>query len=244
MNPNWDKYKEKTPKNIIINCSKLKIKGNFKNSQRKKKTFSKEQLHECICVLSSLVIPYSLWPTKFLCPQDSLGKKTWVGCHFLLQGLFPIQGSNLCLPHWQADSLPFCHLGSPIMWMVETKRQLNDIVKVLEKKKRKENCWPKVLDQWKYLSEVMGIITSLVIQWLRVHLTMQETRVWSLVWEDSTCLRATKHVCHNYWACGLEPTSHNYWTFMLLTTEACRSRAHALQQEKPLQEKPRHHNKK
>ena len=31
----------------------------------------------------------------------------WVGCHFLLQGIFPAQGSNLrllCLLHWQVDS--------------------------------------------------------------------------------------------------------------------------------------------
>ena len=37
------------------------------------------------------------------------GKNTGVGCHFLLQGIFPTQGSNLCLLrllHWQADSLP------------------------------------------------------------------------------------------------------------------------------------------
>ena len=27
-------------------------------------------------------------------------------CHFLLQGIFPTQGSNLCLLHWQAGSLP------------------------------------------------------------------------------------------------------------------------------------------
>ena len=31
----------------------------------------------------------------------------------LLQGIFPIQGSNPCLLHWQADSLPLCHLVSP-----------------------------------------------------------------------------------------------------------------------------------
>ena len=33
----------------------------------------------------------------------------WSGCHALLQGIFPTQGSNLslsCLLHWQADSLP------------------------------------------------------------------------------------------------------------------------------------------
>ena len=34
------------------------------------------------------------------------GKNTRVGCHFFLQGIFPTQGSNLCLLHllhWQAD---------------------------------------------------------------------------------------------------------------------------------------------
>ena len=38
-----------------------------------------------------------LQPTKLLCPWDSSGKNTGVGCHFLLQGIFPTQGSNLHL---------------------------------------------------------------------------------------------------------------------------------------------------
>ena len=40
---------------------------------------------------------------------DSSGKHTGVGCHALLQGIFPSQGSNPCLLHllhWQAGSLP------------------------------------------------------------------------------------------------------------------------------------------
>ena len=32
---------------------------------------------------------------------------------------------------------------------------------------------------------------------------MQRTRVWSLVWEDTMCLRATKPLQHKYWACAL-----------------------------------------
>ena len=32
--------------------------------------------------------------------------------HFFLQGIFPTQGSNLRLLHWQADSLPLSHQGS------------------------------------------------------------------------------------------------------------------------------------
>ena len=38
-----------------------------------------------------------------------------MGCHSLLQGICPTQGSNphlLCLPHQQANSLPLSHLGS------------------------------------------------------------------------------------------------------------------------------------
>ena len=42
-----------------------------------------------------------------LCPWDSPGKNTGEGCHSLLQGIFPTQGSNLGLLrllHWQVDS--------------------------------------------------------------------------------------------------------------------------------------------
>ena len=40
--------------------------------------------------------------------------------------------------------------------------------------------------------------TSLVVQWLRIRLPMQGTRVRDLVWEDPTCCGATKPVHHNY----------------------------------------------
>ena len=33
----------------------------------------------------------------------------WRVCCFLLKGISPTQGSNLCLLHWQADSLPMSH---------------------------------------------------------------------------------------------------------------------------------------
>ena len=31
------------------------------------------------------VRPHGQQPTRFLCPRDSLGKRSGVGCHFLLQ---------------------------------------------------------------------------------------------------------------------------------------------------------------
>ena len=44
------------------------------------------------------------------------GKNTGEGCHFLLQGIFLTQGSNLCLLHWQVGSLSLSLQGSP--WRV------------------------------------------------------------------------------------------------------------------------------
>ena len=47
---------------------------------------------------------------------DSPRSNTRVGCHFLLQGIFPTQGSNmglLSLLHWEAGSLPLGPPGNP-----------------------------------------------------------------------------------------------------------------------------------
>ena len=52
--------------------------------------------------------PMDLKATRLLCPWGSPSKNTGVGCHALLQGIFPTQGSNpsvLCLLYWQVSSL-------------------------------------------------------------------------------------------------------------------------------------------
>ena len=43
--------------------------------------------------------PHEPWPTRLLSPWDFPGKNAAVGCHFLLQGIFPTQRSNLQLLH-------------------------------------------------------------------------------------------------------------------------------------------------
>ena len=53
-----------------------------------------------------------------------------------------------------------------------------------------------------------GSRTSLVTQWSRTCLEMQETWVQSMVLEDPTCHRATKPV-HNDLACA-EPGNYSY----------------------------------
>ena len=60
----------------------------------------------------------SLNPVRLLCPCDSPGKNTGVGCHFLFQGIFLTQGSKLCLLcllHWQGDSLPLAPPGKRML---------------------------------------------------------------------------------------------------------------------------------
>ena len=72
------------------------------------------------CLLSRSAVsnslrPYVLQPTRASVHGDSPGKNTAVGYHLLLQGIFPTQGSNPYLLHWQVDSLSLSHLGSSTM---------------------------------------------------------------------------------------------------------------------------------
>ena len=58
---------------------------------------------------------YGLKPIRLLCLWDFPSKNTGVGCHFLLQGIFPAQGLSphlLHLLHWQAGSLALSHQGN------------------------------------------------------------------------------------------------------------------------------------
>ena len=71
--------------------------------------------HSSVCLQ-----PYELQPTRLLCSWDSPGKNTGAGCHALLQGIFPTQGSNLRplrLLLCQVYSLALIHWRSPCAWV-------------------------------------------------------------------------------------------------------------------------------
>ena len=59
--------------------------------------------------------PWIVACTKFLRPWDFQGKSTGVGCHFLLQGIFPTQGLNPGLSHCRQTLYHLSHQGSPKM---------------------------------------------------------------------------------------------------------------------------------
>ena len=64
-------------------------------------------------VMSDSLQPHELQPTRLLCPQGFSKKNTGVGCCFLLQGIFPFQGSNPGLPHCRRILCQLSHQGSP-----------------------------------------------------------------------------------------------------------------------------------
>ena len=66
-------------------------------------------LYMCVSrsvVSNSFVIPWTVVHQVALCPWNSPGKSTGMGCHSLLQGIFPIQGLNVGLLHCRQILLP------------------------------------------------------------------------------------------------------------------------------------------
>ena len=78
----------------------------------------------CVCVCTqlcpTLCEPPGLYPTRFLCPWNFPGKNTRVGCHFLLQGIFPDPWTEpMSLVSSVLESQFFTTLphGKPHVWM-------------------------------------------------------------------------------------------------------------------------------
>ena len=56
--------------------------------------------------MGSVIVAPGLWST------GSIVVAHWLSCSTAC-GIVPDQGSNPCLLHWQVDSLPLSHQGSP-----------------------------------------------------------------------------------------------------------------------------------
>ena len=97
-----------------VSCRILKI------TQSLNKDFMRKQKH-MQCPLTHVLsfqpfLILCLGTARLLCPWDSPGKNIGVGCHSLLQRIFPIQGSNLGLfplLDWQVGSLQLAPPGEP-----------------------------------------------------------------------------------------------------------------------------------
>ena len=101
-----------------LNCTEAAASTGDWSPYRPEWQFSPSSLCLCMCSFVQFY-PDSFRPQEdpsgSSCPWDFSGKNTGMGCHFLFQGIFPTQGLNLSLLHWQADSLLLSHRGSPFL---------------------------------------------------------------------------------------------------------------------------------
>ena len=81
-------------------------------------------------------------PTRLLCPWDSPGRNTEVGCHALLQGIFPTQGLNPGLQLWRQILYQLSHQGSPDPLMIH-----QIFIQLLLSSRLGTGCW------WSYTNE-------------------------------------------------------------------------------------------
>ena len=83
----------------------------------------------CCCLVAKLCL--TLCNPVYSQPDSSvhgiLQPSTGMGCHFLLQAIFPTQGYSQRLPHWQADSLPLCHLRNIFKMLLQSIHQKNPV---------------------------------------------------------------------------------------------------------------------
>ena len=93
---------------------------------------------------------------------DSPGKNTGVGCHFLLQGIFPTQGLNPGLPNCRQMLYHLSHQGRPLMEpciggriAIHLRHRVSPFIWIWHSSIEEQN------------SPLLG--TSLVVQWLRLH---------------------------------------------------------------------------
>ena len=87
--------------NLVLSCTSPNL---FHQSHSLKQCLHSATESETVSrsVVSSSLQPHGLKPNRLLCPWNFPGQNTVEGCHFLLQGIFPTQGSNPGFPHrWQ-----------------------------------------------------------------------------------------------------------------------------------------------
>ena len=89
--------------------------------------------------MSDSLQPHGLQPARLLCPWDSPGKNTGVGCHALLQGIVPTQGSNLGLLHWWILSPQRRKRRNVYTYLLVTGNQENKHIHYFNKEFRTQN---------------------------------------------------------------------------------------------------------
>ena len=107
---------------------------------------------------SCLLQHHRLYPARLPCPWNFPGKNIGVGWHFLLQEIFLTEGLNLCLLHWQMDSLPLSHQGRYMYICIYV------CVCIYVYEVKFAQSYPTVCDPMDYT--VHGILQARILDWV------------------------------------------------------------------------------
>ena len=113
-----------------------------------------------------------------LCPWDFPGNSTGVDCHFLLQGIFPTQGSNPGLLHHRQMLYRLSHQGSPRRHHQKVLELINEFGKVSGQKINMQRSVVFLytnsgLAERELMKTIPFTITSRSINYQGIHLTKE-----------------------------------------------------------------------
>ena len=100
-----ENIRKNSTEHLALNIKSVKVSG-----------FSHQAYKVCVCVCVTQSCPTLCNPMDYsllLCTRDSPGENAGVGCHSLLQGIFPTQGSNPGLLHFRQILYHLSYQGSP-----------------------------------------------------------------------------------------------------------------------------------
>ena len=103
---------EEELKSLLMKVKEESEKAGLKLNIQKTKIMASSPML-LLLLLSRSVVSDSLRHHGLDSPWNSPGQNTGVGSHSLLQGIFPIQGSNPALPHCRWILYQLSHQGSP-----------------------------------------------------------------------------------------------------------------------------------
>ena len=144
----WDYWRKGTLKHYLFSLWVRQVGSNI--AQWCKWLF---MLYAVPCLVTllcpTLCVPVDCSPPGSSVHTDSPGENTGVGCHALLQEIFPTQESNPGLPALQTDSLPFETPGKPKNSRVGSLSLLQGNFSILKLNWGLLHCW-RILYQLSY----------------------------------------------------------------------------------------------
>ena len=112
----------------------------------------------------------------------------WSGLHFLLHRIIPTQGLNSHILHWQADSLPLSHQGSPLCYFENNQTYLGiRFMWTAAAAKSLQSC-PTLcdpIDSSSPGSPVLGILQARTLEWVAI--SFSKAWEWKVKGKSGSC---------------------------------------------------------